>query len=95
MRIKRLMDYYNSLDYHKQARDRALKVKSRRLGRVQDVMGCNAGAVLEVGCGVGVYSEFGDWVGIDISRTALAQIKDKNAVQASALKLPFREHVFP
>jgi len=87
MSIKRLMDQYNDFNYHTQARNRALKVKWRRLRRIQDMMGCDVDAVLEVGCGVGVYSNvFDDWVGVDISETALALNKGKNVVQASALR---------
>jgi len=92
---ERLTRYYNDPNYHRQASDWALKMKIRRLGRLQEIACCISGPVLEVGCSIGVYSnDFHDWVGIDISRTALLQIRGKNRILATALNLPFRNNVF-
>lgn len=94
MNFKSLMHYYDNPYYHIQARNRALQMKSKRLRKIRELMGYNYGIVLELGCGFGIYSNDFDWIGIDISRTVLAINRNRNVIQASALKLPFRKEVF-
>jgi SAM-dependent methyltransferase len=95
MQAKKIIDYYDSLEYHVQARNRALKVGTRRLNKIQRVLDGSCDAILEVGCGVGVYSDnLNNWVGLDISKIALNANKAKGVVQASALNLPFKNDCF-
>jgi ubiquinone/menaquinone biosynthesis C-methylase UbiE len=83
------------LNYVKDAEKSALLLKPHRLRKIHQVMGDEIGYTLELGCGVGVYSnDFSNWVGLDISKTALVVATGKNKVQASALKLPFKKACF-
>ncbi len=92
---EKIMDYYDSPKYHIQARNRALKVGTRRLNKIRDLLSSNYDSVLEVGCGVGVYGDnLSNWVGLDISKIALTANKSKGVVQASALNLPFKNNCF-
>lgn len=91
---KKIAQYYDSIEYHKKARDFAWKMKLRRLSKIREVIS-RENCVLELGCSSSVYSnDFDDWIGLDISKTVLAINKNKNAVQASVSKLPFRERCF-
>lgn len=86
--------YYDNIEYHVKARDFASKMKFRRLSKIREVIS-RTDCVLELGCSSSVWSDdFKNWVGLDISKTALAVNKGKNVVQASALKLPFKETCF-
>lgn len=91
---KKIAEYYDSIEYHEKARDFASKMKFRRLLKIRE-MPSHEGGVLELGCSSSVYSnDFDNWVGLDISKAVLTLNKNKSAVQASALKLPFRETCF-
>lgn len=91
---EKTINYYDNIKYHERARDFALRLKSRRFPKIRETIS-HEGGVLEVGCSTSVYSnDFDDWVGLDISKAALALNKGKNVVQASALRFPFKENCF-
>jgi len=90
---KQVDKYYDNIEYHVKARDFASKMKFRRLSKIREVIN-HGDSALEIGCSSSIYSNDFDWVGLDISKVVLAMNKSKNAVQASALKLPFKEKYF-
>ncbi|MGD0070193.1 MAG: class I SAM-dependent methyltransferase [Candidatus Bathyarchaeia archaeon] len=90
---KQVDKHYDNIEYHVKARFFASKMKSRRLSKIREVIN-HGDSALEIGCSSSIYSNDFDWVGLDISKAVLAMNKSKNAVQASALKLPFKEKYF-
>ncbi|MEM3382528.1 MAG: class I SAM-dependent methyltransferase [Nitrososphaerales archaeon] len=94
--VSEIKHYYDSNEYVNDAESYARTHRKERLSLISKYVDYeNLRNVLEVGCGSGVHkNDFNNYVGVDISITALEKAKPANLVLASADNLPFKNCSF-
>lgn len=91
---KTVKHYYEKDEYVTDAESYAKEVKETRVKLVNRYVPIKADNLLELGCGSGILKNLHpNWIGLDISSTALKRAKPSNVIVCDVQNMPIRDEV--